>query len=129
MKKETKITINGMTLNEFLDEHGIEHKEIQIVFGQQIQKQKNHISCKYDKVPEKKKKPTYSKRDQELDKTYVLKKFGLHSEEFEKMMRAPIVPHEVYGTEDQKYSLLIYILTRVMRISNSIKKKLIKPYD
>ena len=69
------------------------------------------------------KKPTYSKRDQELDKTYVLKKFGLHSEEFEKMMRAPIVPHEVYGTEDQKYSLLIYIPTRVMRISNSIKKK------
>ncbi len=72
-----------------------------------IDKRKAHFSnliwsgqMTREEALEELKKPTYPLAQQEEDKTYVIKKFGLTEQEFENIMHLPIVPHEHYGTEN-----------------------------
>jgi N-acetyl sugar amidotransferase len=46
-------------------------------------------------------KPTYPLNEQEDDKIYVIKKFGITETEFENIMNLPAVDHEFYGTEKE----------------------------
>jgi len=69
-------------------------------------------------------KPPYPLKDQKTDKSYVLKKIGFTEKEFEKIMKMPMVPHETYGTEDQKYSLIISVLKKIMHFVRIFKNSL-----
>ncbi|MBX7226688.1 MAG: N-acetyl sugar amidotransferase [Chitinophagales bacterium] len=81
--------------------------------------------------------PTYPIEDQMADKEYVIKKWEISPEEFEKIMKTPPVPHEHYGTDkgvwyQRKYFLFrafMYIPVRIgrfLRILHTPKK--IKTY-
>ena len=52
------------------------------------------------------KKPVYDKAELQRDKEYVLKKFGLSEQEFEKLMKLPIKKHTDYPSNEWIYLIL-----------------------
>jgi N-acetyl sugar amidotransferase len=61
--------------------------------------------------------PPYPPQKQAEDKEYVCKKLGISISEFEEIMSLPIVPHEFYGTEnDRKYQEKRIWFSRLMRV-------------
>lgn len=69
------------------------------------------------------KEPTYPVGLQMEDKAYIIKKFSLTEPEFEKIMAAPIVKHEVYGTEKDeasKFRLVIKLVHPFVRVLRKI---------
>lgn len=69
-----------------------------------IDKRKAHLSTLIrsgflarEKALEQMNEPPYPLADQEADKKYVIKKWDLTEEEFEKIMNLPIVSHDVFG--------------------------------
>ncbi len=51
-------------------------------------------------------KPLYKPNELKKDKAFVLNKLGLSEVEFEKIMRLPIKPHQIYGSDKWLYVLL-----------------------
>ncbi len=61
------------------------------------------------------------------DKTYVMKKLDFTEYEFDRLMKQPRIPHEAYGTEDQKFSYIIAPLKGMMSIIRMVQKFMISP--
>jgi N-acetyl sugar amidotransferase len=72
---------------------------------------------------------TYSKELQEQDRIFVMKKFDLCEAEFEKIMNAPRVEHDFYGTEttnDFKHTLFTNIMFVPAKFLNLWRRAIIK---
>lgn len=67
-----------------------------------------------DTALEELKNPPYPIEQQKADKEYVLKKWDMSEEEFEKIMNSPIVSHDVYGYD--KTSFLTKLKVRLYLI-------------
>ena len=74
--------------------------------------------------------PTYPLEDQLEDKEYVIKKWELTNDEFEKIMKMPPIPHQFYGTDKnywyQKryflFRMFMYLPIRVLRLLGILHK-------
>jgi N-acetyl sugar amidotransferase len=72
----------------------------------------------------------YDRKLQEEDKIFVIKKFGLSEEEFEKIMKSPRVAHEFYGTEADNitkhnfYTKTISLPVSIIKLSRRILRKI-----
>ena len=55
--------------------------------------------------------PAYQPQDLARDKEYVLKKLGFSPEEFQKIMEAPVRPHDFYDTDQWQYNAMMKIKT------------------
>ena len=77
-----------------------------------IDKRKAHLSTlicsgqiSKSEATEELKKDPYPVEEQLKDREYVIKKFSLSSEEFERIMHEVEIPHAFYGTEEQQLKL------------------------
>jgi N-acetyl sugar amidotransferase len=87
-----------------------------------IDKRKSHLStliCSgqitQEEALEEMKKPIYDAVKLEEDKEYVIKKFGLTTESFDKLMKTPIVQHTEYHS-------MMNIYKKIRRLSRFYKK-------
>jgi hypothetical protein len=67
-------------------------------------------------------KPLYEPAQLQSDKEYVMKKFGLSSEELEKIMHLPIKKHSAFKSDKKMKERYMNMLIRTAPIRNSIKK-------
>ncbi len=91
-----------------------------------VDKRKAHLSsliCSGQitrmEATEELKNPPYPLKEQEEDKTYVLKKWEMSEQEFENVMNQPPVPHAVFGkdkelrTDGFRYKLKMFYLFKI----------------
>jgi len=67
-------------------------------------------------------KPLYDPAQLKSDKEYVMKKFGLSPEEFEKIMRLPIKKHSAFKSDRKLKERYMNMLIKTAPVRNSIKK-------
>ena len=67
-------------------------------------------------------KPLYDPAQLKSDKEYVMKKFGLSPEEFEKIMRLPIKKHGAFKSDRKLKERYMNMLIKTAPVRNSIKK-------
>ena len=67
-------------------------------------------------------KPLYNPAQLKSDKEYVLKKFGLRPEEFDKIMRLPVQKHSAFKSDRQLKERYMNMLIRTAPVRNSFKK-------
>jgi N-acetyl sugar amidotransferase len=92
-----------------------------------IDKRKAHLSAlicsgqiNKEKAIEELKINNYSEELQKQDKEFVIKKFGLTNEEFEKIMKLPRVEHDYYGVENttdivhSTFNKLLYLPSKIL---------------
>jgi len=77
-----------------------------------IDKRKAHLSsliCSNqltrEQALEELSKPTYAEELQQQDKEYVLKKWGINEDDFDEVMRKPVVSHDEYGYDRTPISI------------------------
>lgn len=68
-------------------------------------------------------KPLYDPKELEADKEYVLKKLGLSSAEFEKIMQAPVRSHEEFKSDTRLKERYMNLLRKTEKIRKIIKPK------
>jgi N-acetyl sugar amidotransferase len=69
-------------------------------------------------------KPLYDPVQLRSDKEYVLKKFGLNADEFEKIMHLPVRKHSEFKSDQRLREMYMNMLIKTAPIRNSIKKGL-----
>ncbi len=67
-------------------------------------------------------KPLYDPAQLKSDKEYVMKKFGLSPEEFEKIMQLPVKNHGAFKSDRKMKDRYMNMLIRTAPLRNSIKK-------
>ena len=67
-------------------------------------------------------KPLYDPAQLRSDKEYVLKKFGLSAEEFEKIMHLPSQQHSTFKSDRKLKEMYMNMLVRTAPIRQSIRK-------
>ncbi len=94
-----------------------------------IDKRKAHLSTLIcsgqitrDEALEELKKPLYELPQLRSDKEYVLKKFGLSAEEFEKIMHLPAQRHGLFKSDRKLKEMYMNMLIRTAPIRKSIGK-------
>ncbi len=100
-----------------------------------IDKRKAHLSsliCSKqmtrEEALEELNKPTYDEEVQKQDKEYVLKKWGISEDEFEEVMRKPVVSHDEFGYDKTPVSIRLMNKLRLIYLFKfayplGIKKK------
>jgi N-acetyl sugar amidotransferase len=139
IKKEVKETIK-----KDLDwrDYGGKHYESQFTKFYQayilpekfhIDKRKAHLSTLIcsgqitkDEAIEELRKPLYEPAQLEADKEYVLKKFGLSAEEFDKIMHLPVQKHGVFKSDRKMKEMYMNFLVRTSPFRKSFRKAISK---
>jgi N-acetyl sugar amidotransferase len=67
-------------------------------------------------------KPLYDPLQLEADKEYVMKKFGLSPEEFDKIMHLPVKKHSAFKSDRKLKERYMNMLIKTAPVRNSIKK-------
>ncbi len=67
--------------------------------------------------------PSYSLAQQKEDFEYVAKKLGFSLDEFSKVLTAPIIPHSVYGTDQNQRIVFLKWVNRIRNLFGVKKKK------